>query len=364
MTALADILDVAKLAAHVEAGEIKRRRHLVEPLTVYNYSARCQFEKIWTHETKTCRGLIVDDAGNVVARPFAKFFNRGELAGAPPLHEPHSIYEKLDGSLGVAYVRPSDGKTAIATRGAFHSPQAEHATEWLQARHPTWLPPAGETWLFEIIYAGSRVVVDYGGADELVLLTRIDTATGRDLPLNTVAHPFRMAKQFAMDWKDMLEAQRTLRGLSAEGFVVRFHDSGLRLKVKTDDYSRLHRLVCGLSARAVWEVLSTDASMDEFLSAVPDEFNDWVRATADRLWAQYRAIEHPALDLVDEITKTTSDRKALAEIIKARSPHPAVCFKMLGHQRTEPKATHYAPIIWTLIHPAHETFRSVDEDVA
>lgn len=358
---LSEILDVDKLRAHIERGEIRGRRHSTDPLTVYNYAAKCQFDKIWTHETKTCRGLIIHDSGDIVARPFAKFFNLGEHPDAPPLHEPHSIFEKLDGSLGVTYVR-GDGKTAVATRGAFHSPQAEHATAWLQARHPMWLPPVGETWLFEIIYAGSRVVVDYGDTDEMVLLTRIDNETGRDLPLNTVAHPFRTAHRFEMDWSKMLESQRVMRGLSAEGFVVLFHESGLRLKVKTDDYTRLHRLVCGLSTRAVWEVLSTGASFDDFLSAVPDEFMDWVKSKAADLRERFSIIETGAAVVVGRAAHLV-DRKAKAEFIKANAEHPAVCFKMLGGQR-EAESADVAPLIWKLLYPPHETFRTVNEDVA
>lgn len=359
---LSELLDVAKLEAHVAAGEIKRRQHLSEPLTIFNYGARCQFEKIWTHETKTCRGLIVDAGNNIVARPFAKFFNLGEHPDAPPLHEPHSIYEKLDGSLGVAYVRPSDGRAAMSTRGAFHSPQAEHATALLRSRFPTWLPASGETWLFEIIYAGSRVVVDYGTMDEIVLLARIDTETGRDLPIDTVVHPFRMAKRFEMDWSNMLESQRSMRGLSNEGFVVRFHESGLRLKVKTDDYTRLHRLVCGLSTRSVWEVLSTGASFEEFISAVPDEFMTWVDAKASELRTRFAVIEEECR-LVTASAQALDGRKAQAEFVIANSEHPAVCFKMLGGQR-ESKPADYAPVIWKLLYPSHETFRTVNEDVA
>lgn len=355
------VLDVSKLAKHVAEGEIKARRHLTEPLTVYNYSARCQFEKIWTHETMTCRGLIVRDDDEVIARPFKKFFNLGEHPDAAPIHERHSIFEKLDGSLGVAYVRPSDGQVAIATRGAFHSPQAEHATEWLREHHPDWRPPDGETWLFEIIFDGSRVVVDYGDMDEMVFLTRIDTATGRDI-LAPARWPGRHAQRFEMDWAKVLEAQREWRGLLSEGFVVHFHDSGLRLKVKTDDYTRLHRLVCGLSSRAVWEVLATGASMDDFLAAVPDEFMEWVKSQAAGQRERFAAIEREAL-VVTACARELPDRKAQAEYIKAHAKEPAVCFKMLGGQR-ESKPSDYAPVVWKLLYPPHETFRTVNEDVA
>jgi len=36
---LSDLLDLSKLEAHVAAGEIKRRNHSTESLTIYNYGA-------------------------------------------------------------------------------------------------------------------------------------------------------------------------------------------------------------------------------------------------------------------------------------------------------------------------------------
>jgi hypothetical protein len=49
------------------------------------------------------------------------------------------VTDKLDGSLGILYPTP-DGH-AIATRGAFVSEQALHATELWLDRYAGWLPP-------------------------------------------------------------------------------------------------------------------------------------------------------------------------------------------------------------------------------
>lgn len=171
------------------------------------------------------------------------------------------------------------------------------------------------------------------------------------------------AKRYDFKWDDMLSAQRVLRGLSSEGFVVHFHKSGLRLKVKTDDYTRLRRLVCALSTRAVWEVLSTGASLDEFLEAVPDEFMEWVKAKAGGLRAEFGRIQMESEELIAELSGDHNpSRKQMAEKIKERAEHPAVCFKMLDHRAG--KKGDYAPVIWKLLYPAHETFRTVNEDVA
>ena len=96
-------------------GYISARRHPTEPLTIYNYTAKCQYAPLWTPETRHCRGLIVHDGGRIVARPFPKFFNfeehsRSEIA----FSKPFTVAEKIDGSLGVLY--PDGDGWAIASR--------------------------------------------------------------------------------------------------------------------------------------------------------------------------------------------------------------------------------------------------------
>ena len=48
--------------------------------------------------TMECRGIKFDKDGLILARPFRKFFNYGERGADLPIHRPHIITEKLDGS--------------------------------------------------------------------------------------------------------------------------------------------------------------------------------------------------------------------------------------------------------------------------
>ena len=89
------------------------------------------------------------------------------------------VTDKADGSLGIIYASPDGSGYAIATRGSFASDQARHATELLRTRYGAFVPPAGKTVLVEIIYPANRIVVDYAGLDDLVLLGAVDIATGR-----------------------------------------------------------------------------------------------------------------------------------------------------------------------------------------
>jgi T4 RNA ligase (RNA_lig_T4_1). len=97
---------------------------------VLNYTEEVQFNKRWDSITLASRGLILDTAGKIIARPLPKFFNMEELPSIP--NEPYEVHEKLDGSLGILYWL--DGQPAIATRGSFTSWQAEEATKVLHEK--------------------------------------------------------------------------------------------------------------------------------------------------------------------------------------------------------------------------------------
>ena len=53
---------------------------------------------------RECRGLIFDDEGRLISRPFHKFFNLGEKEETLPnnvdVTELHHILDKMDGSMG------------------------------------------------------------------------------------------------------------------------------------------------------------------------------------------------------------------------------------------------------------------------
>src|SRR5579885_481968 len=170
-------VDVGSLWELVENGYLTGRSHPSADLIIWNYTAKAQYEKHWTEETMMCRGLITTSAGEIVARPFPKFFNYEEYEGQIP-KEPFTVTEKMDGSLGILYF--VDGKPAIATRGSFTSEQAIRATAILRERYEHFPFSPHYTYLFEIIYPGNRIVVDYGKMDDLVLLATIYTKTGAE----------------------------------------------------------------------------------------------------------------------------------------------------------------------------------------
>src|SRR5690348_3156144 len=229
MTLLADVLDPAELAIAVEKGLVRTQRHPTRPFVIYNYTEACQYAGAWTPVTLACRGLIVDTGGQIVARPFAKFFNHSESHA--PRFDPAgavAVTDKSDGSLGIIY-HDRDG-LAVATRGSFASDQAVHATEVLRTRYAGFTPPAGLTVLVEIIYPGNRIVVDYQGLDDLVLLGAVDIATGRTYGPEAVPDwPGPVVETFG--YATFAEALAAPPRDGREGLVVHFTAADQRVKI-------------------------------------------------------------------------------------------------------------------------------------
>lgn len=332
-------LDVGAIQAEIEAGYINEQPHPSAPLRILNYSQRAQFDWRWNAETMQCRGLIVDHQWNIASRPFPKFFSVEQLNGIVPV-EPFEAYEKMDGSLGILYF--VDGKPQIASRGSFTSDQAQRASAMLAARYPHARFDPDYTYLFEIIYPENRIVVDYGDREELVLLAIIETATGKEWPLHAYDSVFPVVKRYdgIEDFAELMVTQDGAR----EGFVVRF-ESGQRVKIKFDEYKRLHKLLTGVSPKAIWELLRSGDDLTKAIERVPDEFFEWVRQTEKCLRAEFAAIEETARS---EMTVGGS-RKEIAERFK-KCQYPSVMFSMLDGRD-------YSDQVWRMVKPSGKAFR-------
>lgn len=281
---LADLFDLAALDEALSEGLVRAQDHPTLPLKIYNYTEKAQFAQAWTPVTLACRGLIADASGVVVARPLPKFFNHNQ-PGAPALNlsETAHVTDKADGSLGIIY--PTGDGWAVATRGSFASDQALHATALLRSRYASFAPPDGMTVLVEIIYPANRIVVDYGNLDDLVLLAAVDIETGRSHgPEAAPSWPGPVVPRF--EHTTLAEALAAPPRPNREGLVAWFPDPDIRIKIKYEEYVRLHRIVTGLNARAVWERLMAGDCTADIARDLPDEFHGWVRDVAESLTAE------------------------------------------------------------------------------
>ena len=327
-----------KLEEMVAERLVNKQKHPDADLFIYNYSQSVQYGRIWNEVTLQTRGLILDAEMNIVARPFRKFFNLTEHETHEIPQLPFEVFDKMDGSLGILYWL--NDRPFIATRGSFTSEQAIHATEILHQKYAHTFDKLhqNQTYLFEIIYPVNRIVVDYGNTDDLVLLAIIDNETGDDI-VNDVAMQdigFQEVKRY--DGINDLEELKKLDLENKEGFVVRF-SNGFRVKMKFEEYIRLHRIMTGVSNIAIWEYLAEGKSFEELLEQVPDEFYDWVQTTVADLNAQFAAI----LAEAKSVYKEFPTRKETALYFNEQK-YPGVLFNLYTGKSPDIG-------IWRLIRP-------------
>ena len=170
---------IKKLEKYIEDGYVSKRKHPRLPIYILNYTAKTQFEWNFSEVTLACRGLVVDEDYEVLARPFSKFFSLEQLEGtdvvASRLKQSVQVMDKVDGSLGIIF--KYNNEIVVSTRGSFESDQAIKATE-LVDRHYKKLIKEGFTYLVEIVYPENSIVLSYGTLEDLILLSVIDTITG------------------------------------------------------------------------------------------------------------------------------------------------------------------------------------------
>jgi RNA ligase len=344
---------------YFEEGLVYKQIHPTLPLTIWNYTEKVQYEGLFDDVTIQTRGLVTDDNGKVVARPFRKFFNieEGKHTSTPDF----DVYDKMDGSLGILF--NYEGEWVMATRGSFTSDQAVKGFEMLQKYEYQKLHK-DYTYLFEIIYDDNRIVVKYPYED-LVLLGMINTETGYEVDLygegndvrlkNLISNlGFKVVKKY-----DVIRDYTELKGLikqDEEGFVVRF-SNGDRMKIKGEEYLRLHKIMTNVSTTAIWEMLSEGKDVLELLKDVPDEFYKKIKMyvqelrynhyqfgeRAGKIYQYFRYGKYGDVD-------PEPSKKEFALHLQRNDTHPkikAICFMMWDGKSTD-KA------IWNYLKPEYK----------
>jgi len=392
--------DLNILNKYIDEGLVIKQVHPTLPLAIYNYSRECQYDGKWDDITLNCRGLVLDNKGSVIAKPFPKFFNYEELKQEDIPNENFEVYEKMDGSLGILfyyeeelsderryniwfnnnyqtgmerffdpnnlpdfddpYYEPTPrikGEWHMATRGSFQSEQAIKAKQILDTKYNVSSLRKTRTYLFEIIYPENRIVVDYGNDEKLVLLAVIDTESGEEIPNSALYFMVEDGWDVVTTYKTWGEDWETLKreiSKDNEGYVIRF-SGGMRMKIKGTEYVRLHKILTNFSTKDIWELLRNNEPLEPFLERVPDEFDKWVKAIIMNLRYSFHHIDERAGKLHDGFRygkfndrDPEPTKKEFAEYVKQFPKElAAVMFKMWDKQP-------YDNIIWSMIKPKYE----------
>lgn len=350
-----------ELGKAVDDGLVRTQVHPEFPnLVVHNYTEQVQYKNQWDKITLACRGLVLDvTTGEVIARPWRKFFNLGQVDSTIPLGAPVEVTDKMDGSLGILYRQPN-GKYAVATRGSFASDQAIHATGILYEKYSEVLDSLtglGDwTFLLEIVYPENRIVCNYGDMDDLVLLGGVHKESGAYIGPTTAAGmigwPGPVTEVF--EYKTFAEAIAAPDRAGAEGYVIR---SGNNIvKLKQEDYVVLHRIVTNLSPKTIWEMMRDGKSIDDICSNIPDEFHSYVEDIGQRLLNDAKEIKRAAV--VDFGRCIRADAVTLRKefaMAAMKKPNSSLLFLLFdGRDITEP--------VWKMVKPRGDVKTLVSDE--
>jgi RNA ligase len=339
-------INIEILNEYEQNGLLTKNKHPKFDLFIWNYTPKTQYESLWDNVTLSCRGLVTDNDGNIIALSFTKFFNIEEGKFEPT--EKFEVWEKMDGSLGIVFWY--EGQWVVATRGSFTSDQSIKAKELLK-KYNTDIMFRHLTFCFEVLYKNNQIVVDYGDYEGLVLLGTFDTA-GKEYDIEMWGeYGFDVVKKYdgIKDYKELKEMVKN----DQEGFVVKF-SNGDRIKVKGIEYLRLHKIMTNVTTTGIWEYLKNGEDVLDLLKDVPDESYNKIKSYVKDLKygffqiSEYCGKSHDGFrygKFGDKELEPT--KKEFAEFMVLNNIKPKLRSVMFAMWDKKP----YDHIIWGLIKP-------------
>jgi len=251
-----------------------------EPITL-NELFSC-YDKFY----RECRSIVIDlKREAIVTSPFKKFANlneweensvdniRHEIESAKSVE----ITNKLDGSLQVARWYNGElfmtGSQSLDWRNSW---RLESGRKMLLS-NPAYSNMLREnpsiTFMFEFISLADAHVVKYDKNQEgLYLIGMRDSTTGKQFSYKEIKeyadkYSIPMTEIFNKTFDEVLEEIKYRKSDECEGFVLNI--DGHMLKVKTDDYVKLHKILSKLSSINLIIQNIADDKIDDLFAKVP-----------------------------------------------------------------------------------------------
>jgi RNA ligase len=189
----------------------------------------------------------------------------------------------------------------------------------------------------------NRIVVDYGDYEGLVLLGAFETKSGVEISRDELEKldGFEIVTTYKT-WGEGYDLLKEEISKDKEGYVIRFKN-GFRMKIKGEEYVRLHKILTNISNRDIWEYLKEGKPLDELLEKVPDEFYNWVKDTVSDLQNKFDTIKNN----VELEFKELINKKEFAEKI-IENPNKSFLFKRLDSYSNQ-----LNDMIWDSIYPTY-----------
>lgn len=285
-------INVKELRELESKKRVRSQVHPILDLSIWNYEETVHYLDKWCPITLMARALTIESStGRIVGRSLPKFFNFNETCKSAtiPKHEgDFRIFDKLDGSLFVLF--SYNDQWVYCSRGSFTSEQAKEGETILKENFPQHVNlDRNLTYVFELIYPEGRIVVDYKDERTVKFITAYEVDGTEHLIIDKMKNEgFDVVVEHTMQDKT-LEELCSLNIPEHEGYVIRY-SNGDRVKVKFEDYIKLHKTRTNFSNKTIFDKWLSKVPLSEALKDIPDEFNDWYRTGIDELDRKYKEI--------------------------------------------------------------------------
>lgn len=289
---------------------------------------------------KAARGVIFDEENNyeVACRPFEKFFNWGEEEAAEIDWNSAFIQEKVDGSILKMWFSERLDQWVISTNGVIFGENVPvmfpkdgietfgDMIKILPRGYWEWNSfDEDYTYIFELVGPQNRVVVPYSEID-MYFLTAFHNEIGEENRFDKEVVGFPRPKKYSFSsLEETIEftKSKSFNTFKNEGFVVSDANSN-RIKIKTEDYLRIHRLrgeAVPTEKKLLELVLSNEYA--EFLAYYP-EYTEQVKDIKVKLQEYNESLSFQTFELFLKARELAAknggaiSRKELAEWIKTQ----------------------------------------------
>jgi RNA ligase len=281
---------------------------------------------------RECRGIIFNQDGELISRPYAKFFNVGEKPETQlnevNLYESHIVLEKLDGSM----IRPiptvegfnlatKAGVTDISHQAEEFISDKPHYAKFIHSMFDGKLTP-----IFEWVSRKNRIVVDYEN-DNLILTAIRNTEMGNYLPyfnMLDLAEHWNIPVVQAVDGLAVQNIELFVKQIreweDSEGVVLRF-DTGHMVKIKADQYVLRHKTKDAINQeKNVISILLND-DVDDLIPLLTPEDATRIQEFQHAFWLAFEDVAGEIYDLYRQIDKGQSQKDFALFAVSSVLPH-------------------------------------------
>jgi T4 RnlA family RNA ligase len=258
-------------------------------VSVFNYRL-ATYNDFVLHNALELRGLtfVFNQDGSLYRTYplFDKFFNLNEnestLFEKVGEKKISSVYLKEDGSI-ISFIKLPNGKIVSKSKNSFSSDQAILSMKLFDndQKLKSFVSECLDNNfnpIFELVSPKNRIVVNYQSTKLVLLAVRDNLGNYLDIKEFDWEKPMN----FGSTINDLINLKSQLEGL--EGWVVLFED-GQRIKIKTDWYLSLHRIMTDYSNREDYLIdMILDEKIDDVLSVldIGSENRRFVQSVIDK----------------------------------------------------------------------------------